>query len=65
MVTQGQKTAYRKKSNSDRQNFAPKLNINFLQLTRVLRINGYYIEITLYFKRTFISISNCYILPND
>jgi len=39
MVTQGQKIAYLKKSNSDRQKFAPKLNIKFLQLTHVSRIN--------------------------
>ena len=32
MVTQGQKIAYLKKSNSDRQKFAPKLNIKFLHL---------------------------------
>ena len=38
MVTQGQKIAYLKKSNSDRQKFAPKLNIKFLQLTHVSRI---------------------------
>ena len=39
MVTQGQKIAYLKKSNSDRQKFAPKLNIKFLQYHE-LRINS-------------------------
>jgi hypothetical protein len=47
MVTQGQKIAYLKKSNSDRQKFALKLNIKFLQLTHVSRIKDFLFNVKL------------------
>ena len=44
MVTQGQKIAYLKKSNSDRQKFAPKLTMKFMQLTHVSRIKDWFMQ---------------------